>query len=294
VAAGITNIKPDHLDRYPSFEQYRQIKHRVFRNMGPHDFAVVRANDPDVAPPGGQPIGYVPRGRRRTPSDTPASGEKGPQILTFGATGLQARVDEGELELLERRVPIESLPFREPHNLQNACLASLLAYAGLRATGRAREEAMPECVIRGLGQFRGLAHRMEALGEKGGVRVINNSMCTNPDAVIKSVQAVKDPTHIVMGGVNKNVEFAPLRNYLASYRHHVYLYGADSKALNQMLGGNHPEYSGLREAFEAAAASAVKGEVIMLAPGCASTDSFRDFRERGDVFKSIAKEWLSK
>ena len=61
-----------------------------------------------------------------------------------------------------------------------------------------------------------------------------------------------------------------------------------------MLGGNYPIFDTMKEAFEAATRSAVSGEVIMLAPGCASNDQFRDFRERGDVFKAMAKEWLCK
>ena len=72
------------------------------------------------------------------------------------------------------------------------------------------EDAIPVPILEGLRRFRGLAHRMELVGERSGVRIINNSMCTNPDAVIKSTQAMKDGAHILMGGVNKDLDFTPV------------------------------------------------------------------------------------
>jgi UDP-N-acetylmuramoylalanine--D-glutamate ligase len=288
--AGITNIWPDHLDRYKGFQEYAAAKHRIFENQRAGDFAVVRANDPAVSAPGKLGGGYVPRGRRRTL--TASDRADLPIVLTFGATGENARVEERDLTLLDKRVSLEDLPFQEPHNFQNAAMASLLAYAALVATGRTSAGVMPGCVIDGLLSFKGLAHRMEVVGSKNGVRVINNSMCTNPDAVIKSVQAVKDRTHILMGGVNKNLDFAPLRHYLANQRHQVYIYGRDSHELSNMLGGNMQEFATLDEAFAAASKNAKTNEVVMLAPGCASMDAYRDFRDRGNVFRTIAKEWL--
>lgn len=324
IAAGITNIWPDHLDRYVNFEEYAETKQRIFRAQGPHDYAVVKANDPVVVPPGRRTATYRPRHRRGEGDGTAAVG---PQVLTFGATGEHARLEESDLVILNRRIKLESLPFDEPHNYLNAAMAALLAYGALknRATndpaghaarllaaaeanrtdakpksvysGRAPEPppaALPEEIVHGLMQFRGIAHRMEHVGERNGVRIINNSMCTNPDAVIKSAMAVRDPAHLLIGGVNKSLDFAPLRHYLANQRHRAYLFGSDADALNEMLGGIHPRYRTLEEAFRAAMDAAVSGEVVMLAPGCASTDQFRDFRERGDVFRNIAKEWLSR
>jgi UDP-N-acetylmuramoylalanine--D-glutamate ligase len=154
--------------------------------------------------------------------------------------------------------------------------------------------ALPIGIVEGLQSFKGLAHRMEWLGERDRVRVINNSMCTNPDAVIKSAMAVRDPSHLLIGGVNKGLDFGPLRHYLANHRHRAYLFGSDAANLDAMLGGGHPTFRTLQEAFAAATDKAVPGEVIMLAPGCASTDQFRDFRERGDVFRDVAKEWLNR
>jgi UDP-N-acetylmuramoylalanine--D-glutamate ligase len=143
-----------------------------------------------------------------------------------------------------------------------------------------------------LTQFAFIAHRMEPLGSRDGIRVINNSMCTNPDAVVASAQAVRDPVHLLMGGVNKGLDFRRLRNYLANGRNRSYLYGRDANELDAMLGGNLPVFTTMVEAFEAATAQATAGEVIMLAPGCASSDQFRDFRDRGEAFRAMASRWL--
>ena len=327
VSAGITNIWPDHLDRYTGFTEYAATKQKIFDKMDAEDFAVVKANDPEVVPPGGKSTGYRPR--RSRPASDAVNQRSFPTVLTFGATGEHARVEELSLRILDQTVKLSDLPFDEPHNYTNACMAALLTYGALKnrankdpesnaakliAQAEHREYArqragktvydqqpspgpilaLPSEVIDGLKSFHGLAHRMEAVGEKDGIRVINNSMCTNPDAVIKSAQSVRDPAHLLMGGVNKGLDFKPLKHYLANNRHKAYLFGSDSKELNQMLGGNYPIFDTLEQAFDAATRNAVKGEVIMLAPGCASTDQFRDFRDRGNVFKAIAKEWLRK
>jgi UDP-N-acetylmuramoylalanine--D-glutamate ligase len=289
IVAGITNIWPDHLDRYDSFKDYAAAKHQIFQSMGEGDFAVVRANDPTVVPPGGSKSAYRPRGRRQTQAQADISL---PTVLTFGATGEHAQVEERDIVVLGHRISIEGLPFAEPHNLQNAIMAALLATAALWRIGKAAPNQYVPCVADGLHAFHGLAHRMEFVGARDGVRVINNSMCTNPDAVMKSVQAVRDRTHILMGGVNKRLDFGPLRHYLANHRHKVYLFGIDAPALREMLGVEAPLFASMDEAFRSAVESATSGEVIMLAPGCASTDSFRDFRDRGNVFKAIATDWL--
>ncbi len=325
VSAGVTNIWPDHLDRYTGFDEYAATKMRLFSAMDASDFAVVKANDPVVVSPGGKGTVYRPRGRRHAGGEHQSVAT--PAVLTFGATGEHARVDELELRILNESIRLDALPFSEPHNYTNACMAALLAYGALRHRAEADPEsqaakllldavgaetarlkarrtvydarlpdrpvlALPPAILVGLKQFHGLEHRMEFVGEKNGVRVINNSMCTNPDAVIKSASSLKDPAHLLIGGVNKGLDFKPLRHYLANHRHHAYLFGADGPKLNEMLGGEWPLFVTMQEAFEAAALNAVRGQVIMLSPGCASADQFRDFRDRGNVFKTIAKEWL--
>jgi UDP-N-acetylmuramoylalanine--D-glutamate ligase len=263
VAAAIINISPDHLDRYDSFEDYAATKRRIFAAQGPEEFAIVGADEPEP---------------------------RGPRVLKLGR---EARANGQGLEALGRQVEAASLPFEEPHNLENGAIALLLAAATMQATGRAGRLETPECAVEGLRQFRGIEHRMEFVGDKDGVRILNNSMCTNPEAVVKSARSLRRPAHLLIGGENKGLPFDPLRDFVRETGTNVYIYGRDREEVARMLGGDAPMYETLSEAFSAAVERARPGEAVMLAPGCASTDQFRDFRHRGDVFKSIAKEWLN-
>ncbi|AIE88156.1 UDP-N-acetylmuramoyl-L-alanyl-D-glutamate synthetase [Fimbriimonas ginsengisoli Gsoil 348] len=330
-AAGITNIWPDHLDRYSGFDEYAATKQRIFACQTAEDFAVVKANDPVVRIPGPAKStlrrGTRPRSRLSIGSSEVEASY--PTVFTIGATGEHAQIDDLNLTILDQKIRLEDLPFSEPHNYLNASMAALLAYGVLRFkaardpdsnaaavireaedTAQARRNskrsvysartsepsplALPPQIVEGLKSFHGLAHRMELVGERNRIRVVNNSMCTNPDAVIKSAMSLRDPAHLLIGGVNKGLDFGPLRHYLANHRHRAYLFGTDAADLNKMLGETYPVFRTLDEAFHAATEAAVGGEVIMLAPGCASTDQYKDFRDRGDVFRNLAKEWLSR
>ena len=313
-AAAITTIKPDHLDRYDSFEDYAATKMRIFAGQTEDDYAVVRANDPVVVPPCGAGNRYVPRHRRGMGFPPVAHGgdahaTRCPHVLTFGATGEHARVEETELVVLDQRIPLDSFPWTEPHNHANAACAALLAYGLLRAVdspliaealaarpkpsvfAARREEppALPPRIVAGLREFQGLAHRMELVGVREGVKVVNNSMCTNPDAVVSSALAARDATHLLVGGVDKGLDFTPLGRLLGGGRHRAYLFGRDARQIDAQMGGGFPVFGTMEEAFRAAAANARRGETIMLAPGCASSDQFRDFRDRGDQFSGYGQ-----
>lgn len=324
VSAAITMIDQDHLDRYHEFEAYAQTKLRIWAAQTSKEFAIVRANDPVVPAPGTKLAGYVPR-HKRISTDAPS--QDASRIHTFGATGEHARVEERDLIFFGKPTPKDRFPFSEPHNYTNACTAALMAYGYLRwradsdpesnaawlleSASQAertrlaakqsvydrtalpdRPEVMPQAVIDGLAEFKGLANRMELVGTRSGIRLINNSMCTNPDALQKSAQAIQDPCHLLVGGVNKEADFRPVGRYLAGSRHRVYLFGRDARSLNEAMGNRHPIFGTMHEAFAAATEAARPGEAIMLAPGCASMDQFRDFVDRGNVFRQIAKDWL--
>lgn len=267
-AAGITNIKPDHLDRYDGFDEYAATKLRIFANQHYGDTCVMNAENREAW--------ALPTG---------------PQVFTFGKSGEHARFDADTFTLLGQTFARDSFPFTEDHNFENAGLAALLAYGTRHGQGGV------EGIMEGLRTFRGLAHRMEWVGERNGVRVINNSMCTNPEAVIKSTESLSTAAHpvkahLLVGGVNKGLDFDPLARYLATQRHQVYLFGQAAKDLGRILP-HSAVFESMEEAFASATARAEADEVIVLSPGCASTDQFRDFRDRGDVFKKIAKEWLT-
>lgn len=265
VSAGITRIVPDHLNRYDSFEDYARTKMRIFENQGPDDVAVLMAHDPVVVPP------------------------VGPRVLTFGPDG-DARVTQDDLVYRDAKLNWAEVKFVVEHNKMNAAMALLLADGALG--GRADLDSL----FRGLRRFHGLAHRMELVGERNGVLVVNNSMCTNPEAVESSARGLLRTQHILMGGVNKDLGFGQLGGYLRDAGHSVYLYGQDALILDEQLAQVPVDRRHccvtLTDAFARAVDKAKPGEAIVLSPGCASFDQFKDFTERGEVFRKIAKEWL--
>lgn len=148
-------------------------------------------------------------------------------------------------------------------------------------------------VLAGLKSFKGLAHRMEHVGHRNGIEFINNSMCTNPAAIVASSNSIPAPQHLLMGGIKKNYDFRPVRDLLETKGHEAYLFGRDAQEISAELGDIAKVFDTMEEAFLAATDKAVPGDVIMLAPGCASMDQFDDFVARGELFKKIAKEWLN-
>ncbi|HRF60273.1 MAG TPA: UDP-N-acetylmuramoyl-L-alanine--D-glutamate ligase [Fimbriimonadaceae bacterium] len=282
--AGITNITPDHLDRHPTFEDYYNTKLRLFAQMGDGDVAVLNESEPSL--PADRLLGAIPEG---VGIRTFASG---PVMYGWDRgqfTQPSTRRDGDAIELSGRRVQLADLPLYGDHNVSNALMAWEMSVAMLGAEAGNAFEGM----LGALAQFKGLAYRMERLGERYGVLVVNNSMCTNPMAVVTSSSSLDRPQHLLMGGDAKNLDFTPVWEYLQRIGHKLYLYGNAGDALVEQLGGLGALYPDLEAAFAAATAVAQSGDAILLAPGCASAFPYSNFRERGEAFRAMAERWLS-
>lgn len=271
-SAGITLITPDHLDRHPSFDDYFQTKLRIAAKMADGDTLVV--HEAGASPSPDQMKRMAPRARVC--------------LINADAQG-QAEYwcEDGVLHLGSGlTLKCEELPVPGSHFVQNVLMAWGLA-AAHATLGPACLDAVRE--------FKGLAHRLERVGERSGVLVVNNSMCTNPGAAAASILALGRRQELLMGGLTKNLsqeDFEVLRQTLAGSPHQVRLFGPKPEVLRAIIGQDAPHYGSLEDAFAAAAASAVSGEAIVLCPACASAEPFANFRERGDAFRQIAKEWL--
>ncbi len=335
--AGITNIAPDHLDRYDSFGQYSATKFRIFAGQDDGDYAVIEGGTAFQAV---SDSGFQPEiqdqdgpGTHRLEGDATVVGRHPrlsalPRLLTFGPDGEHAQVRGTEIEIFDKVIETHEMQVVGAHNYSNAAMAGLMAFATLawlakedrlpafsssrlmamarivdakadgplgrrhQTTDRSPQATVPDCIVTALKAFKGIEHRMEFVGEKNGVKIINNSMCTNPEAVVASAKAIDATQHLLIGGKDKDLPFKPVKDLLSQSLHKAYLYGEAKDSLNNQLGGGFSTYNSLQDAFRAATEKARPGEVIMLAPGCASTDQFNDFRDRGNVFKKIAKEWL--
>ena len=266
IAAAITTITPDHLDRYDSFAQYAATKERIFERAG----VKVDARDFSSREEGWS---YV---------------TDGPGALAFAIESVVPSPESLKLDPAEFKVI-------GVHNMENVRTAMMLTKAAVEwqfTNGFREPDQVPDACLEALKEFGGLSHRMQNLGVAGGVRFINNSMCTNPAAVVASIQSLGDSSalHVLIGGVNKDLPFAPLDEYLGSNPVRVYLFGRDAQQIQKEISQRGAVYDTMKQAFDAAVHEAKEGDTVMLAPGCASMDQFRDFRHRGDVFTEYVRD----
>ncbi|NPA24341.1 MAG: UDP-N-acetylmuramoyl-L-alanine--D-glutamate ligase [Deltaproteobacteria bacterium] len=282
VVAMILNLTADHQDRYPDFESYLAAKTAISRNQNRQDYLLLNLDDPHLAAHGRA------MGARR------AAGDNLPAVLWFsvkrevsaGGSWLGSRVSydlptaAGGRIQGEFQAPALKLP--GPHNRSNA-LAALLA-----ARLQGIEE---EVIVRCLENFNGIPHRLEYLGARDQVLFYNDSKATNIDAVIKAVESFDRPLLLLLGGYDKGANFNCL-NPLAAHFRELIPFGSAASEISRQL----PELTcgfqaaGLREALERALERAQAGDVVLLAPGCASFDEFSNYRERGDCFRSLVRE----
>jgi UDP-N-acetylmuramoylalanine--D-glutamate ligase len=258
-AAAITNVTPDHFDRHAGFDDYYAAKLRLFANTRPEDTAVVNTDEPF---PSAEDVRRVHRGRIQEVS--PAKGWREDGSATLGGHVLEP--GRGVL--------------RNRHDFANASVAwSLVAQAADPGQAGALR----------LAEFRGLAHRMELVAERGGVAFVNNSMCTNPAAFVSSSRGLPGRQLILLGGVTKGLDFAPVGAYLRPSPHSVYLFGPEPERWRAVLGVDAPWFASLEDATAAAASDARPGESVLLCPGGASAEPYANFRERGEAFRAAVQ-----
>ncbi|MFZ5647233.1 MAG: UDP-N-acetylmuramoyl-L-alanine--D-glutamate ligase [Bacillota bacterium] len=268
----ILNLTPDHLDRHGDMAGYAEAKIRISMNQQDGDFLILNYDDPNIREMKGQGKGDVIFFSRRHIL------EKGVFVqdnaITVSSGGKVFRVmDAGDLK-------IPGL-----HNLENA----------LAATAAAFVMGVPEdSIARTLGRFTGVAHRLEFVAEIDGVRYINDSKGTNPDASIKAVEAYPGPLVLIAGGKNKGNDFTGFARAAAPKTRAMVVLGqcAEEMALAADKAGikNILRARSFKDAVLLARSAASPGDVVLLSPACASWDMFNNFEERGDLFKQIVRE----
>jgi UDP-N-acetylmuramoylalanine--D-glutamate ligase len=256
--AVLLNVSEDHLDRHGTFEDYLAAKLRVFENQDEDDVAVL-------------PSGFAgQQGRART--------------LRFGGPDADLAEREGELwwEGVQM-MDASELRLRGRHNLENAMAASAAALA----------RGIPKDPLReALRTFAGVPHRLEEVAERDGVLFVNDSKATNVASALVGIEAFDGGVHLIAGGSLKGGGFAGLREAVVHHCRACYLIGEAAGQLETDLAGAAPlERCGVLEhAVHAAAKAATPGDVVLLSPACASYDQFKNFEERGDRFRALAKE----
>lgn len=266
--AVLTNVTPDHLDRYASFEEYAAAKERVFSNQRDEDFAVVNADDPVAS--------GVSTEARRVPFSRLAPAP--------GGTWLEDGQIVSEVRGARRTVlAAEELALPGAHNLENALAAVAVAYC---------LEVPTAAIQKALTGFRGLPHRTELVAEADDVRWVNDSKGTNVDATLKSLEGRPAKSVVlILGGRDKHGDFARLAAPVSRAARAVLTIGEAAPVIEAALAGSASlESCGTMEAAVARAAElAGPGDTVLLSPACASFDQYANFEERGRHFAELAR-----
>jgi UDP-N-acetylmuramoylalanine--D-glutamate ligase len=264
-AAVVLNISDDHLDRYRDLQDYAAAKQAVYRHAA---VQVVNLDDPAAAAlaDAQQPIaGFT--------ASAPAANEYG--LLEVAGETWLAR---GEVRLM----PASAVQMAGRHNLINALAALALGEAaGLPLTA----------MIETLGEFQGLPHRMQYLIEQHGVRWFNDSKGTNVGATLAAIAGVDGKVVLIAGGDGKGADLSPLADAMQRKGHGAVLIGKDAPLLEAVLQDAVPvrHADDMLQAVHLAAGMAQSGDCVLLSPACASTDMYRNFEERGDVFMQAVR-----
>jgi UDP-N-acetylmuramoylalanine--D-glutamate ligase len=260
--AVLLNIAPDHLDRHGDLATYEQAKLRLFRRQDMSDLALVPRG---VTPPGAGALCHLDEG------------EPGPGAAAWTVGGLHLAGPGFVIDW-------DLVPLRGRHNRQNVMAAAALAlHAGVG----------PGDIASGLMSFPGVPHRLEVVGEKGGVRFLNDSKATNPEATMAALDAYPEGVHLILGGRAKGTPFGPLAAAARGGVVRAYLIGEAAGEIAPALdaeGIAYEQCGTLHAAVARSAAAASSGDVVLLSPACASFDQFTGFEQRGEAFRAAVVE----
>ncbi|MBI1354411.1 MAG: UDP-N-acetylmuramoyl-L-alanine--D-glutamate ligase [Acidobacteria bacterium] len=260
--AAILNITPDHLDRHGSFEAYVAAKAKILASQTPDDAAVLNRDDAATAALAGDVKGRLVWFQRSRPADR------------------GAWADGGRIWFEGRPVGSTDLPIRGAHNLENA-----LAAAAVAALAGVPDHA----IASGLQSFQAVEHRLEKVATIGGVDYYNDSKATNVDATRKAVESFAGGLWLMLGGRDKQGDFASLADLLRGRVRELLLVGEAAPTIRAQLEGVAPlvDCGTIEAALRYAAERAQPGETVLLSPACASFDQFENYARRGREFKRL-------
>ena len=264
--AVIVNLSPDHLDRYPTFEDYARAKARLLEAQDEDGTAALNADDPESRRFEAFVSGRLHR--FSTSREVKLGG-----FLREGR--LVLRTEGGEEPLLDAA----ELPVPGEHNLANA----LAAAVSCRSIG-----CSAGAIAEGLRRYRPLPHRLEHVGSVDGVDYYNDSKATNPDAALRALEAFPGRgVHLILGGRDKGADWAALAPAVQRHARRVLLVGEAAGAIARGLGGavEIVDCGTVARAVRAGFQGARAGDAVLLSPACASFDQYRSFEERGDDFR---------
>lgn len=266
--AVVLNVTPDHLDRHRTFEAYVDAKARIFENQESTDFAVLNADDATCAALSRRTKAQVFWFSRQKEVQQGTSVRDGRILFRDGT-------QQHEVMLAS------DIPLKGAHNLENV-LAAVCASALMGC--------VPDKIRQAVRDFKAVEHRLEFVGSVRGVDYYNDSKATNVDATIKALESFPANIHLILGGKDKGSDYSLLNDLLRQRVKRVYTIGAAAaKIESQIKGVEIVPANTLENATRKAHAVAEAGDVVLLAPACASFDQFKNYEQRGQVFKEIVR-----
>ncbi|MGE5056519.1 MAG: UDP-N-acetylmuramoyl-L-alanine--D-glutamate ligase [Acidobacteriota bacterium] len=266
--AVVLNVTPDHLDRHRTFEIYAAAKTRIFENQQSEDCAVLNADDPTCVAMSRKTRAQVYWFSRQNEVERGAWVRDGKIVFRDGS---------GQREIMQ----VSEIPLKGAHNLENV-LAAVCASVLMGCAAEKIRQAVRD--------FKAVEHRLEFVASIAGVDYYNDSKATNVDATIKALESFPANIHLILGGKDKGSDYTVLNDLLRRRVKRVYTIGAAAaKIESQIKGAQVVHAETLENAIRQAHASAHSGDVVLLAPACASFDQFKSYEHRGRVFKEIVQ-----
>jgi UDP-N-acetylmuramoylalanine--D-glutamate ligase len=268
----LTNLGPDHLDRYANIEEYYADKALLFRNARADSNWVSNLDDPDSLRLAEVVPGAMHRFSLERQEADAWFNRVGNTLIVRGKT----MIARSELALLG------------DHNVANALAASL---AVVVADPVHESTEMHARMADGLRTFRGLPHRLEIVAERSRLMWINDSKATNVSSALMAVRSMMRPTVLLLGGKHKGEPYTALAPDIAAHCRLVIAYGAAASIIENDLSGLVPVLrmgSSFEDVIRAARQAAEPGDAVLLSPACSSYDMFNNYEERGDLFRSLA------
>ncbi len=266
--AVILNVTPDHLDRHRTFEAYVDAKARIFENQQASDFAVLNADDPTCVAMASRTRAQVFWFSRQKEVQQGAWVRDG--TIVFRTAGEQREI-----------MQVSEIPLKGAHNLENV-LAAVCAGALMGCD--------PDKIRQAVRDFKAVEHRLEFVATIRGVDYYNDSKATNVDATIKALESFPANIHLILGGKDKGSDYTVLNDLLHQRVKRVYTIGAAAAKIESQIKNVEVVHAEtLENAIRKASAAARTGDVILLAPACASFDQFKNYEHRGQTFKEIVR-----
>ncbi len=266
--AVVLNVTPDHLDRHRTLDVYVDAKVRIFENQRGEDFAVLNADDPICVTMAARTQAQVFWFSRQKEVQQGAWVREGNILFRNGSR---------QREIM----PASEVPLKGAHNLENvlaaACAGALMGCS-------------PEVIRQAVMAFKAVEHRLEFVATIRGVDYYNDSKATNVDATIKALESFPANIHLILGGKDKGSDYTVLNDLLRQRAKRVYTIGAAAAKIESQIKGVEVVHAEtLENAVRKANAAAQPGDVVLLAPACASFDQFKSYEHRGKMFKEIVR-----